>query len=54
MNCRTAKNNPNVPEELRNPKISLEDALTILNRNKSTLILDFEKRGQIPTPNTKL
>ncbi|MES2960971.1 MAG: molybdate ABC transporter substrate-binding protein [Pseudomonadota bacterium] len=38
----TAKNNPNVPEELRNPKISLEDALTILNRNKSTLILDFE------------
>jgi molybdate transport system substrate-binding protein len=38
----TSKSNPNLPEELRSEKLSLEDALTVLNRNKSTLILDYE------------
>lgn len=38
----TLKSNPNLPEELHSDKLSFEDALTILNRNKATLILDYE------------
>lgn len=38
----TLKSNPNLPAEFADKKISLEDALKILNKNKSTLILDDE------------
>lgn len=36
------KSNPNLPPELLIKKLSLEDALQILNQNKATLILDDE------------
>lgn len=38
----TSKANSNLPAELMDKKLSLEEALEILNRNKSTLILDNE------------
>lgn len=38
----TLKSNPNLPAELLDKKLSLEDALQVLNRNKATLILDDE------------
>lgn len=36
----TSQSNNNLPIELQNSKISLEDALNILNKNRSTLIID--------------
>jgi molybdate transport system substrate-binding protein len=38
----TSKSNPNLPQELKNTNLSLENSLKILNQNKATLIIDFE------------
>lgn len=41
----TSKSNPNPLTELMTEKLSLEDVLKILNRNKATLILDNESNS---------
>ena len=38
----TLKTNPAIPEELRSKEISFEQAIKILNKSKSTLIIDFK------------
>lgn len=38
----TSTSNKNVPKELLNGEISFEESMQILNKNKATLILDYE------------